>query len=63
MPIFEYLCKTCDHRFEALVFGGKAPDCPECGGRKLEKLLSSFAVGGSGPSAAPPSCPAASGGG
>ena len=21
MPIFEYVCKACDHQFEALVYG------------------------------------------
>jgi putative FmdB family regulatory protein len=64
MPIFEYACRSCGHRFEALVFGGKVPPCPECEGADLEKLLSSFAVGGN-PSGAsvPPGCSAPAGGG
>lgn len=62
MPIFEYACQSCGHRFEALVFGGKTPDCPECGGAKLEKQLSVFGVGGSS-DALPPSCPLPQGGG
>ncbi|MEP7345247.1 MAG: zinc ribbon domain-containing protein [Gemmatimonadaceae bacterium] len=40
MPIYEYACKTCEHRFEALVLGGKVPVCTSCGGTELEKLLS-----------------------
>ena len=67
MPIYEYACQDCGHRFEALVFGGKTPDCPECESHKLEKLLSTFGVGsasGAGSSnALPPSCPIPSGGG
>ena len=62
MPIYEYACQQCKHRFEALVFGGKTPDCPECGGGRLEKQLSVFGVGGSS-DAVPPSCPYPPGGG
>jgi len=61
MPIYEYTCKTCGHRFEALVFGGKTPDCPECGGRRLEKLFSVFGVAG-GSDTSPPICPTTGGG-
>jgi putative FmdB family regulatory protein len=64
MPIFEYACRSCGHSFEALVFGGKVPPCPECKSADLEKLLSSFAVGGApSASALPPGCSAPSGGG
>ena len=45
MPLFEYLCKDCDHRFEALVYGSNQPACPSCHGKKLEQQLSVFAVG------------------
>lgn len=45
MPLFEYLCKDCDRRFEALVYGSNQPECPSCHGRKLEQQLSVFAVG------------------
>lgn len=44
MPIFEYLCRDCNQRFEALVYGAQKPECPHCGGRKLEPQLSVFAV-------------------
>jgi putative FmdB family regulatory protein len=45
MPIFEYECRKCAHRFEALVMGGTRPDCPSCRSRQLAKLVSAFAVG------------------
>ncbi len=40
MPLFEYVCKKCNHPFEALVRGDEAPRCPECGSRSLIKQLS-----------------------
>ncbi len=30
MPIFEYVCKECDHQFEALVYGKQKAECPKC---------------------------------
>jgi putative FmdB family regulatory protein len=44
MPIFEYTCRSCQHRFEAIVRTGDVPACPSCGGGDLEKLISMFAV-------------------
>lgn len=44
MPIFEYICKECQHEFEALVFGKDKAECPKCHGRKLEPQLSVFAA-------------------
>ena len=46
MPIFEYVCKDCNKRFEALVYGSQKAECPSCHGRKLEQQLSVFAVAG-----------------
>lgn len=41
MPIYEFQCKKCNHRFEYLVLGGDAPGaCPACKGKKIEKLMS-----------------------
>jgi putative FmdB family regulatory protein len=48
MPIFEYVCRTCDKRFETIVRGSAKPACPACGGSRLEKQLSVFAVAGGG---------------
>jgi putative FmdB family regulatory protein len=44
MPIFEYICKGCDHHFEALVYGRQKAACPKCNGRELAPQLSVFAV-------------------
>jgi len=59
MPIFEYVCKECEHEFEALVFGKQKAECPKCQSRKLEPQLSVFAVSAKG--AATPSSMYASG--
>lgn len=50
MPIYEYACLDCDHRFETLVRGSAAPECPACHGSKLQKQLSVFAVSTAAPS-------------
>ena len=44
MPIFEYVCRGCGHRFEQLVYGQARPECPACQGEKVEKQLSVFAA-------------------
>jgi putative FmdB family regulatory protein len=46
MPIFEYICQGCQHRFEILVNGSTVPVCPSCNATKLEKQFSAFGVGG-----------------
>ncbi len=48
MPIFEYICKECQHRFEALVYGKEKAECPKCHTKKLEPQLSVFAVSAKG---------------
>lgn len=55
MPIFEYLCKDCDHEFEALVYGNEKAECPKCHSRKLAPQLSVFAVAAKGGSSTAPS--------
>ena len=50
MPLYEYNCRSCSRRFEALVMGATRPACPGCGGEDLDKLVSTFAVGGGGSS-------------
>jgi putative FmdB family regulatory protein len=45
MPIYQYVCRNCSHRFDRLVMGQARPDCPVCGSPDLERLLSVFAVG------------------
>jgi putative FmdB family regulatory protein len=51
MPIFEYVCKECQHQFEALVYGQEKAACPKCQSQKLEPQLSVFAVSAKGSSA------------
>lgn len=45
MPLYEYQCKKCSHRFEKIMKFSDPPikKCPECGG-KVEQLISSPAV-------------------
>ena len=46
MPIFEYICKGCGNKFEAIVYGSKQSECPACKGTELEQQLSTFAAHG-----------------
>jgi putative FmdB family regulatory protein len=51
MPIYEYVCKGCEHRFEKLVKSPTAADrveCPKCGSGKTMRAMSVFAVGSDG---------------
>lgn len=51
MPLYEYRCSDCDHRFEILQRMGEGADgltCPECEAPKVEKQLSTFASTSSG---------------
>jgi putative FmdB family regulatory protein len=45
MPIFEYVCQECNHRFELLVRGSTEPACPSCNATRLTKQFSAFGVG------------------
>jgi putative FmdB family regulatory protein len=48
MPIYEYRCSACKEIFEKIVPNASAKvSCPECGGRKVERLPSAFGIGGS----------------
>lgn len=40
MPIYEYRCNTCDHRFERLVRNDIVPGCPSCESNDLDRLIS-----------------------
>ena len=48
MPLYDYECRGCGHRFEALVRPSSPPACPSCQGQDLEQLLSLFAVSSDG---------------
>jgi putative FmdB family regulatory protein len=50
MPLYEYLCRGCGERFEVLQRLGANGDgvlCPGCGEEHPERVLSTFAAGGS----------------
>lgn len=41
MPLYEYDCKDCSKQVEILVSSAYSkPSCPQCGSKKLTKLLS-----------------------
>ncbi len=44
MPIYEYACRKCGHRFETLVRSGSTAECPSCRSSELDKQLSVFAT-------------------
>jgi len=47
MPIYEYVCKDCEHKFEALRPMSKADapiECPFCGGSNTARALSLFSA-------------------
>jgi len=48
MPIYEYVCESCNKKFDQLVrrmSGEHSAKCPECGSAKTARTLSVFAVG------------------
>lgn len=52
MPIYEYVCKACEHELDALQKIADAPlrDCPACGAAELRRKISapSFRLKGQG---------------
>jgi len=46
MPIYEYACPKCGHVFDVIQKSTDPPvtTCPECGGKKVEKQMSSPAI-------------------
>ena len=48
MPLYEYECRGCHHRFELLVLVSTTPTCPACKGTDLDKLLSISSVSSDG---------------
>jgi putative FmdB family regulatory protein len=53
MPIFEYCCRKCSHRFETIVRSSHEKiACPKCQSSSLQKQLSVFRSPASGEAAA-----------
>jgi putative FmdB family regulatory protein len=51
MPIYEYTCGKCGHKFDQLVRSMNSTEgqkCPKCGSGKTARALSVFAVGAEG---------------
>lgn len=49
MPIYEYECRQCGHRFEYLVLSRTPPAaCPSCQAGDVEQLISAFGVSSEG---------------
>ena len=47
MPIYEYLCESCDHKFEKLVRHSDdvlESGCPSCGQKHLKQEFSTFSA-------------------
>ena len=38
MPIFEYVCEECAHKFEALVYGKEKATCPKCQSKAIDRV-------------------------
>jgi putative FmdB family regulatory protein len=47
VPIYEYVCMSCECHFEELVrLDDASPACPECGATKVARQFSVFAAHG-----------------
>ena len=44
MPIYEYVCRVCDHAFEQLIRKGDTAACPSCQSQDLDRQLSNVAL-------------------
>ena len=40
MPIYEYVCMSCESHFEELVRNDETPPCPDCGSAKAKRQFS-----------------------
>lgn len=51
MPLYEFQCKQCGHRFEKLYKHTETGDnlnCTRCGSSELRRLISGFSAPGTG---------------
>ncbi|TDG01952.1 zinc ribbon domain-containing protein [Paraburkholderia guartelaensis] len=40
MPLYDYVCRNCNLRFETLVRANSLASCPRCSGNALDKEVS-----------------------
>ncbi len=48
MPIYEFSCQKCNSNFETFVISHKninSVQCPKCGSKKVQKVVSAFNCG------------------
>ena len=60
MPLFNYICRDCNSRFQLLkgVTAEEAEDkCPECGSSNIKRLMSNFSISGGSAGDSGDSCP------
>ena len=62
MPIYEYVCMSCESHFEELVRPDETPPCPDCGSEKAKRQFSAFAAHGLTKAPEPAAVPAGSSG-
>jgi putative FmdB family regulatory protein len=63
MPIYEYVCMSCESHFEELVRSDETPPCPDCGATKAKRQFSTFAAHGISKQPSLGGAPGLSGGG
>lgn len=66
MPTYDYKCRDCGRRFDAMrrmSERANAPSCPECGSPQTELALSAPFVAGGGSGGGGSSCNSYTGGG
>jgi putative FmdB family regulatory protein len=59
MPLYEYRCQACGDTFETIRgLNDKDEDveCPQCGAKKAEKLMSACTIKGASSSSSTSSC-------
>ncbi len=57
MPLFEYICKACGHKFEELVgSANETAQCPNCQSTDTGKQLSVFSASTSAGQSSGPAC-------
>lgn len=66
MPVYTYICKDCNEKFDLLIGVTSEKSelkCKRCNSKNIERLFSAFSVGGSrdkfssGPSCPTGTCP------